>query len=298
MSVPPDFIRGLDELVRTDLQKLRDSYFYWLLISTGVVILGVLLEGPELVWEVREVSRQRILPQNTELPSPIPERRTPAWIISISLAGWLLVSLGVAGEGIFEGYVSAADGLLQTFNNTLLSDTSDRASNAEITAKAFESQIADANARAAVAAQTAEAEKLARVKLEKQIQPRTINQSDRERLGEELRKFASALKGRKVKMASQIGDAEGMLFSLEILDILTRAGISVEDAGLGRVETVGGVDMGANITGPLADKEFIRSLAQELATHAHTAVKGEWKATVSDIRILVGAKPIAGLPID
>jgi hypothetical protein len=298
MSVTPDFVRGLDELVRTDLQELRDSYFYWLLVSTGVVILGVLLEGPELVWEVREVFRERRFPKNTELLTPISEHHTPAWIISISLAGWLLVSLGVAGEGIFEGYVSAADGLLQTFNNALLSDTSDRASTAEITAKAFESQIADANARAAVAAQTAEGEKLARVKLEKQIQPRTINQADREKLGGELRKFASTLRGRKVKMASDIGDAEGMLFSLEISDILTRAGIDVEDAGLGRVQAIGGVDMGAKITGPLADKEFIRSLAQGLATHANTGIKGEWKATYPEIRILVGVKPIAGLPID
>jgi hypothetical protein len=147
-----------------------------------------------------------------------------------------------------------------------------------------------------IASKQAEGEKLARVKLEKQIQPRTINQSDREKLGEELKKFAAALKGRKVKMSSQIGDAEGMVFSLEIVDILTRAGIAIEDVGLGRVEGVGRVIMGANVTGPLADEEFIRSLAQGLTTHANSAVNGESKATYPDIAIMVGVKPIVGLP--
>src|ERR1700680_2778361 len=106
MSVTPDFIRALDELVRRDLQELRDSYFTWLLISTGIVIIGVLLEGPELVWEVNEIFRQRRLSKNTELGASIPEPRTPSWIMLMALIGWLLVSLGVAGEGIFEGFVS------------------------------------------------------------------------------------------------------------------------------------------------------------------------------------------------
>jgi hypothetical protein len=146
------------------------------------VILGVLLEGPELVWEVREVFRQRGFPDNTEPPTPILERHTPAWIISISLAGWFLVCLGVAGEGIFEGYVSAADSLLQTFNNTLLSDTSNRASNAEITAKAFESQIADANARAAEANRLAGQEKLARLKIEERLADRHLTLDQRKQM--------------------------------------------------------------------------------------------------------------------
>jgi hypothetical protein len=43
------------------------------------------------------------------------------------LFGWLLVVAGVLGEGVFEGAVSKADGLLQTFDDMLLADAQTQA---------------------------------------------------------------------------------------------------------------------------------------------------------------------------
>jgi len=97
MALPQSLITALDELVRSDFLSLRDSYFDWLLISTGVVVMGVVLE--ELgEWDAIA-------------------RRCGKKITKI---GWLLIIAGVIGEGVFEGLVAKADGLAQTFNTSLL----------------------------------------------------------------------------------------------------------------------------------------------------------------------------------
>lgn len=145
MHPSPEVIRYLDELTRTDLQNLRDSYFFWLLISSGVVALGVVLEGPEIVHEtvgvIRRVSRS--------------ERKTPSWITWVALVGWLFVVLGVAGEGIAEALVSKADGLIQTFNDIVLTDAQheiaraeERAGDAQISAESSEKAARRATASA------------------------------------------------------------------------------------------------------------------------------------------------------
>jgi hypothetical protein len=108
MSVPPDIIEALDSLVRQNLQGIRDTYFAWLLWSSGIVATGIILEGPELFNEVRDL----LLGIRRALPS---------WITVVSLIGWAVVLLGVIGEGISESLVSMADGSLQTFNAILFS---------------------------------------------------------------------------------------------------------------------------------------------------------------------------------
>jgi hypothetical protein len=163
------------------------------------------------------------------------------------------------------------------------------------------SLVLSANEReAARLRELAENERLARVKLEKEIQPRTISESEREEISAELKKFAPALKGRKVKISSQTGDAEGMLFSLEIMDILNRSGIDVDAAGMGALIEFHAVAMGVVITGPPQDQEFIRSLVgalnAKLDPSVGTSVYGEWKPQYTAILVTVGVKPIVGLP--
>jgi hypothetical protein len=263
MSVTPESIRGLDEFVRTDLQEFRNSYFNWLLISTGVVILGVLLEGPELVWEVRELFLQRRLAKNIGLATRIPERQIPAWIILISLTGWLLVSLGVAGEGIFEGFASEADGLLQTFNNTLLSDTSGRASRAEVIAKAFETQIAEAKRNAETAKAQAAASDLARAQLEAIVSPRSISLQKQRLIKESLRRFS----GHPAVVVSSYGlDGEGWALGAQIMSIIGSAtGIAPIDRRAGSIST-GGFESGVQIRGPSSEQAFMSALSEALSS--------------------------------
>jgi hypothetical protein len=132
MRVPPEILRHLDDLVRLDLQNLRDSYFDWLLAATYVVLVGCAMEGPEIVLDVHEslTRRGRIL-----LAEP-----HPFWVVILSAVGWLFIVGGIVGEGVYETLVSSADGSLQTFNNITLASASERALNAEIIAKNLDSK--------------------------------------------------------------------------------------------------------------------------------------------------------------
>ncbi|HWZ30423.1 MAG TPA: hypothetical protein VNX18_03775 [Bryobacteraceae bacterium] len=117
MHSTSEVARRLDFLIKTDIQGMRDEYFAWLLILTGVVALGIILEGPEVVHEARLAISGR-------------NEAKRRWITILALLGWILVAVGVAGEGASEALVAKADGLLQNFNDILLSVAMSDASNA------------------------------------------------------------------------------------------------------------------------------------------------------------------------
>ena len=127
------------------------------------------------------------------------------------------------------------------------------------------------------------------------MQPRTLDDAARTTMGNELAKFSLSLSGRKVKVSSYTADAEGVVFSLEIIDVLTKARIDF-DPVVGRLMPVGLVDMGVKITGPVSDENFIRALATDIHSYADTAVFAEWNPKYKDLEVLVAAKPVPGLP--
>jgi hypothetical protein len=200
--VAPIVIKGLDDLVRSDFESFRDIWFNRLLISTAVVVIGLLFELPE-IWHdsIRAIRDLR--------HSSRPTAELPSWMKLLISLGWLLIVVGVVGEFVADSFVSKADGIVQTFDETLIADAqrktglaNERAANAferatqtereasqenERAAKALEAaekarteaegfqlQIAQANERAAEANRTAESERLARVQLEKELQASVV----------------------------------------------------------------------------------------------------------------------------
>lgn len=161
MSLPPETLRALDDAVRTDIHALRDTYFWWLVFSAVAVAVGVAVEAPEVIKDIREqFSRYR------------PSRKTEKAIVLVSAIGLLLVATGVAGEFVLEALVSKADTLAQSFESILLADAQRSAgdaieragnankeagfarldaSNANTLAKKYQAQIADSDARVKVA---------------------------------------------------------------------------------------------------------------------------------------------------
>jgi hypothetical protein len=109
MTVDPEFLRQVDNAIRSDLQSWRGLYFHLLVWSSVFVAVGVALEGPEVIHEVRNISRTA-------------REEARSWIKLIGLLGWILVVAGVAGEGLFEGMLSASDGQIQTFDEILTMD--------------------------------------------------------------------------------------------------------------------------------------------------------------------------------
>ena len=263
MSIPLDSVRVLDELVRTDLDQLRETCFTWLLRSSWAVVIGALLEGPEVIWETREWFRRRRSDELTADSST--GHHTPSWIVVASLFGWIVISIGIAGEGISEGFVSKADGLLQTFNNILLTDASDRAS-------ANEKEAGEAREKAAEAEEHA-------AQLEAQIQPRRLTKDQQRSLSVSLSRFS----GKTVVIATYSLDVEGIVLAAQIADSLTAANINVRN-GIASINSMGlPVVMGIEIdSGPGYDQRLIKALVESLDLEAHL------KVTVAPVRVGIG----------
>jgi hypothetical protein len=127
--VSPEIIDALDKSIREELQKTSHFFFLWVLISAFVVGAGVALEGPELLHEMWP----RLFTCFTR--GSVTRIRTFKRVIKkIGFWGWLLVVVGILGEGIFEALQNRAEGQLQTFNDILLADAQRNAGNARASA--------------------------------------------------------------------------------------------------------------------------------------------------------------------
>lgn len=145
-SIPmPDTLRGIDDLIRSNLEDFREIWFMWLLIATGLVVVGLLFEAPEIWHET--IGAIRELRQSGK-----PKNEMPAWIKLFGMVGWLLIVLGVGGEFITDTFVSRADGYVQKFDEILLADAQRQAGDAAISARTAR-QEADAAGKAASKAQ-------------------------------------------------------------------------------------------------------------------------------------------------
>lgn len=221
-SITPDTLKGIDDLIRAGLIGFRENCFNWLLAATGLVIAGLVLEGPELWYEILSIVRHWGFRRKFKFS--LPEEHTPNWVKLIAFVGWIVIVIGVAGEYVADSFVSRADGFVQTFDEILLTETqnrtalaSERASAAyeraseneketaatlkqaeqeradaarslEVT-RGYESQIAQANERAAHAEQRAEEEQTARTKLEQKLAWRSLTNEQAERIARKLRSF-------------------------------------------------------------------------------------------------------------
>jgi hypothetical protein len=180
-------------------------------VYTALVVIGVFIEEAEsfISWE--------FIARRIPLSILLPRHRLLFWAKAVAKLGWFLIVLGVAGEGVYEGYVSRADGLLQEFNNALLMTAQRQASDAI-------GEAADANERA-------QHEVLERIRLERELGPRTFSQEQIDRLVAKLRPFA----GMSVWVMAYGNETkdekdESIGFAKSIWSALRRAGIRSEVA--------------------------------------------------------------------
>src|SRR5579872_4600498 len=100
--------------LKDDIEGIRACFFWSLIGSTIVVLIGVFIEGIEHIVSSESEKTER-------------HKR-------IERIGWILVLIGVLGEGVFEGFTTMADNILQDFNSTLLAITTDQARSASTSA--------------------------------------------------------------------------------------------------------------------------------------------------------------------
>jgi hypothetical protein len=225
----PDVLKGVDDQIRSALEAFRNACFSWLLVSTGVVVVGLLFELPEIWHESINAIREL-------MHSCKPERHIPAWMKLVVSLGWLLIVVGVAGEFVADTFVSKADGAVQTFNNILLTEARketafaiERAAKAEATASGFQSQIAESNAKAASLTKEAEAERLARVKIQARVAWRHLTQEQKVDIGFALGRFSKRMSS--VGIWYNTGDVEGSMFASDIAEALRVARVRAQSPG-------------------------------------------------------------------
>jgi hypothetical protein len=127
LSLSATLSGALPDLVRDALQNKADRWFHWLLISSGVVFLGVAFE----TWEATiTLKRWWRLGRGKEVNEP----NEKSWAIPFSYLGLLLVIVGVFGEGVFEGLVSNADTALRAHDDQILAQAQREAGDAATSA--------------------------------------------------------------------------------------------------------------------------------------------------------------------
>jgi hypothetical protein len=113
----------------------------WLLICTAAVAIGVILEESETIARWRWLLRV----------APVwilVKQRLKRWVNGLSRIGWVLIVIGVVGEGVCEGLVSTADRWLQEFSNISLVAAQRQADRANERASVNEKEAAMARATA------------------------------------------------------------------------------------------------------------------------------------------------------
>jgi hypothetical protein len=103
------------------LKKAADRDFIWLEIATAVVAIGILFEVGEVCRELKRWRKAR--------------GRKRSWVPVMSAAGLLFVTIGVVGEGIFEGKLGITDTRIREIDEKTAQDAGDAAGRAEQSAQ-------------------------------------------------------------------------------------------------------------------------------------------------------------------
>ena len=95
------------------------------------------MEAPEIWYDVREAIGRKsrelrywLTPSIDREEYPILPPRVKVW----AAVGWVLIVLGVIGEGVSEGFVHKYDTALQILNDQIVSDARTKAANADLEA--------------------------------------------------------------------------------------------------------------------------------------------------------------------
>jgi hypothetical protein len=262
MPVHPELselIRRLEESTLAEvtpaLHQLRNEYFKWLLISTGVVAIGVLMEGPEVISDLRdEIIRWRrgYIPAEFDPRTRMPRCEGVSWKKLLASLGWLLIVVGVCAEGAFEALVAKEDNAIQSLDSRHIEkldlevieaesesrQASDSASKSNVEAaralngaviatdKAVSAQIeAGRNKQeAARLNKAAEDEAAKRIALEEQLAWRKLTADQEAKLSAPI---PVHFIGTPLAVASISGDPEGVSYASAIWRCLVKAGWNV-----------------------------------------------------------------------
>ncbi len=295
-----DLERGIDKTVLRELEHFRDSLFHGLLICTLAVFVGVILEEAEH-W--LPSGRMRLdASRSIFIPSPL-----IAWKRALIRLGWILIVIGVLGEGIFEYAAQEADGIVQDFSNILLGTTQASSDLAVDVAATANQRAAEANERASLNEKVAQYLRSENLQLEAIIAPRSLSLDQQKRIADACRRFS----GHDVLVKSYGMDGEAAALAGQIIAVLKSVpNISVAD-GRGSITVSGGFDVGVHVRGPETEHEFTSALGDALSRIGNLKVAindpepkmgaamggggQQFPQGTSFVTVMVGIKPLPAL---
>lgn len=269
--VHPAIFTSLSSSVSPDpilvaLHATRHKFFVRLIVATVLVMVGVILEGAEEL----PIPCPRL---DTTYGTYTPRYRWIAWRRRIAKTGWLLIVLGVIGEGWYEIRVSNADRNLETYNNERLLAANKEAGDAKDSANAARGSaktaltvalrvrgIAD-EAQVKVEGVAKRAEQLR--KAVEEIGPRSLSLDQQRAIVKALRPFSGHP---QVVVVSYGLDGEGAALATQLMQVIyLGTGTMPEDRRAGPV-VAGGFETGVSIRGPESENAFMFALQQALTS--------------------------------
>src|ERR1017187_10380000 len=193
-----------------DLESSSSSLESLLYFFVALVVIGVVLEVGFVIWEYSEEREEY---QRGTIRSP---QKPSVWKLSFELLGALLVAIGVAGELGVDVKSGTIQTELRTKNGELIQLLEGASSAALITAAQSEKDAAQLRKDAEGLKKAAEDERVARLRLEAQIQPREYTASEQKRIIDSCDPFA----GQFVNVRSQPYDVEGAVFAYSLAQVL------------------------------------------------------------------------------
>lgn len=143
----------LNEAIRPFLLEGRSGFHQLLLGSTFAVLVGIVLEVWEISHDVLEELRQNFQTRKTAPELVLTSEGVPSfsnrrsWMKTVGAVGWLLVSIGVAGEFWFDSVISDFDTGIRLIDDGLLQASRSRTADAEIRAALAGKEASAANER-------------------------------------------------------------------------------------------------------------------------------------------------------
>ena len=92
--MPPDLVAKLNECAKTNFIGVRDVWFSRQSIFSGAVILGLVLEGPELIYDMLSLVRSNI--RRFRYSIILLENRVELAKVA-AFAGWIFIIVGLLG---------------------------------------------------------------------------------------------------------------------------------------------------------------------------------------------------------
>lgn len=145
MPLPPEPIARLADCANHDFVGTRDGWLSALSWSTRIVAVGLVLELPELAYELLDIARKRL--HRFQFKIVLLEH----WLEiskAVAFIGWFLIVIGVAGEGYIGDRVNVLNASIQVCSDAKVRAATLDAGDASDSAKRAHAEVGAVHAEA------------------------------------------------------------------------------------------------------------------------------------------------------